>query len=207
VARLKPREPVDGGEPVGGETARPGREPGGARPDREPLNLRFRRPTEADYPRVVDAVDAWWEARAARGVLPRLWFRHFTASSWIAEEPGADRSTGDGAGARLAGFLVGFRSADHPDTWVIQAVAVDPGRRRRGVGRSLVDHFLADVRRAGGAEVEALVWPGDPPAIRFLAGLGFSAEAGPGTMRLYGTDAFAGYDFGTEDRARFRREV
>ena len=67
--------------------------------------LRFRRPVEADHAAVVSVVDEWWGGRRVHAVLPRLWFRHFTELSWIAE-------TDDG---RLQGFLVGFVGPDRPD--------------------------------------------------------------------------------------------
>ena len=50
---------------------------------------------------------------------------------------------------RPIGFAIGYRSPDHPDEAVLHLVAVHPSHRRRGIGRALVDSFLADVRGAG----------------------------------------------------------
>jgi hypothetical protein len=47
--------------------------------------IRFRRPVEADHPAVVSVVDQWWGGRRIHDLLPRLWFQHFTGTSWIAE--------------------------------------------------------------------------------------------------------------------------
>ena len=55
---------------------------------------------------VVDVVDEWWGGRRMRALLPRLWFQHFTGTSWVAE---------DADGPARSGFLVGFVSPDHPD--------------------------------------------------------------------------------------------
>ena len=86
--------------------------------------LRFRRPTEDDYRRVVDVVDEWWGGRKMRALLPRLWFQHFTGTSWVAEDESG----------RPVGFLVGFVSADQLDTGYIHMVGTDPNHRRAGLG-------------------------------------------------------------------------
>jgi GNAT superfamily N-acetyltransferase len=160
-------------------------------------DLRFRRPTEADYPVIVTVVDDWWAERRTVDQLPRLWLRHFAGSSWLAED----------AAGKLAGFLVGFVSPGDPSTAVCVFVGVAPSRRRQGLGRALYERFAADARRAGARRLEAAVWPGDPIAVRFHRGLGFEPHGGPGTQRLYGTPSFPDYDFGRLDRALFERAL
>jgi GNAT superfamily N-acetyltransferase len=96
--------------------------------------LRFRRPAEADHARIVELVDEWWGGRRMRALLPRMWFRHFSGTSWIVEDDGG----------RLLGFLVGFISPDHPDTAYAHMIATNPNRRRRGIGRALYEQFFAD---------------------------------------------------------------
>jgi GNAT superfamily N-acetyltransferase len=175
-----------------------------------PPGLRFRRPAEADYPGIAAVVDDWWDGRVLHGLLPRLWFRHFAGTSWLAEADGPQRPDGpDGPDGRprVAGFLVGFVSPLDPGVGVIQAVGVDPNRRRLGIGRALVKRFVEDLRAAGGSTVETLAWPDNRRALRFLAALGFEPDTGPGSRPLYGIPAFEGYNFGTEDRARFFRKV
>jgi GNAT superfamily N-acetyltransferase len=160
-------------------------------------DLSFRRPTEADYASIAAVVDDWWGERRTVDQLPRLWLRHFTGTSWLAED----------ATGRLAGFLIGFISPDEPSTAACLLVGVTPGRRRRGLGRQLYERFAGDGRQAGARRLEAAVWPGDPIAVRFHRGLGFEPRAGPGTQRLYGTPSFADYDFGRLDRALFERAL
>ena len=157
-------------------------------------DLRFRRPTEADHPAIVDRVDEWWgDGRRLHDLLPRLWFQHFAGTSWIAET----------ANGRLAGFLVGFVSPDHPDTAYVHMVATDPNLRRRGVGRSLYARFITDVAERGVRTVRAITWPGNRRSVAFHRALGFDLDDGPGTQRLYGTPAYADYDYPGEDRAVF----
>lgn len=159
--------------------------------------LRLRRPSEADYDRIVAIVDDWWDGRAIHALLPRLWPQHFCGTSWLAE-------TADG---RLAGFLVGFVSPDHPEVAYCHMIATDPNRRRAGLGRRLYERFFDDARAAGAREVHAVTWPGNRRSVAFHRSLGFRPDDGDGTSVLYGTPAVAGYDFGTEDRVAFVREL
>ena len=152
--------------------------------------VRFRRPAEADHADVVRVVDDWWGGRRVRHLLPRLWFRHFGGTSWLAE-------TEDG---RTAGLLVGFVSPDRPDEAVVHLVGVDPNLRRRGIGRELEAHFLQDARTHGARRVTAVMPPGDPIALRFHLAVGFRVEDGPGTTPIYGTPSIADYDGPGDDR-------
>ncbi|MEO8208024.1 MAG: GNAT family N-acetyltransferase, partial [Chloroflexota bacterium] len=144
------------------------------------------------------------DGRVVQGLLPRLWFRHFAGTSWIAEARSDRAESGE---ARLAGFVVGFRSPGHADLAVLQAVGVDPNLRRRGIGRRLVEHFLADAQASLAASVEATTWPGNRRALTFLEALGFAPDVASSPRRVYGVPAIEDYDFGTEDRARLLRRL
>lgn len=159
--------------------------------------VRFRRPTEADHGAVVGVVDEWWGGRRLHDLLPRLWFQHFTGTSWIAE-------TDDGS---LAGFLVGFVSPDDPRLAYVHMIATDPNRRRKGLGADLYRQFLDDVRSRGVEEVQAITWPGNRASVGFHLALGFEPVRGPGARNLYGTTAFPDYDYPGEDRVLFRRAL
>ena len=160
-------------------------------------SLTLRRPTEDDYLRIVRVVDDWWDGRAVHVLLPRLWFQHFTGTSWLA----LDRE------GRVAGFLVGFISPDRPGVAYCHMIATDPNLRRLGVGRRLYERFFEDARTAGAREVHAITWPANRRSVAFHRALGFAVTAGPGTQNLYGTPAVAGYDYDTEDRVVFTREL
>jgi ribosomal protein S18 acetylase RimI-like enzyme len=159
--------------------------------------LRFRRPAEADHAPIVRLVDEWWGGRPLHRLLPRLWFGHFTRTSWIVE-------TEDG---RLAGFLVGFVSPDHPDQAYVHMVAVNPNLRRRGIGGALYKRFFDDVRRRGVRRVTAITWPGNRGSIGFHRALGFREDDGPGTRNIYGVRAHPDYESDGEDRTVFVREL
>jgi ribosomal-protein-alanine N-acetyltransferase len=65
----------------------------------------------------------------------------------VAEEPGEGAKNDVG---RMAGYVVVFVVGDEAE---IADLAVAPGSRRKGVGRALIEHLLAEL---GGWEVRAL---------------------------------------------------
>ncbi len=159
--------------------------------------LRFRRPTEADHPAVVAVVDEWWGGRKLHQLLPRLWFEHFSSTSWIVE-------TEDG---RLAGFLIGFVSPDRPAEAYVHMIATNPNLRRRGAGRALYERFFDDARARGARRVKATTWPGNRVSIGFHRAIGFAIDDGPGTTPTYGTPAHVDHDGPGEDRVVFVRDL
>ena len=160
-------------------------------------SLAFRRPNETDYSGIVDVVDEWWNGRKMRALLPRLWFQHFTGTSWLLEA-----TTG-----RLAGFIVAFISQDDPSTGYVHMVATDPNWRRAGIGRRLYERVFEDLRGRGVQRVMAVTWPGNRSSVAFHRALGFRIDDGPGTQRLYGTPSFPDYDGYGEERVVFTREI
>ena len=159
-------------------------------------DVRIGRPAEADHREIVDLVDEWW-GRRIHPLLPRLWFQHFSSSSLVAR----------GEGGELHGFLVGFVSQDRPAEAYLHLVGVAPGRRRRGLGRAMVERFADDLRVRGVARVGTVSWPGDPGALRFLQAVGFAVEAGPGTRPLYGTPAYTDWNRERDDQVVLTRTL
>jgi GNAT superfamily N-acetyltransferase len=160
-------------------------------------DLRFRRPVEADHPRIVPLVDEWWGGRRMHDLLPRLWFQHFTRTSWLAETEAG----------RPMGFLVGFISPDDPSVAYVHMIGTDPNRRRRGLGRELYDRFFADASERGARRVRAITWSENRVSIRFHQALGFRPLDGPGSRNLYGTIGFPDYDYPGDDRVVFERPL
>ncbi len=159
--------------------------------------LRFRRPTEGDHAGVIAVVDEWWGGRGMRALLPRLWFQHFTGTSWIAE---------DDAG-RLGGFLVAFISPDAPDTGYVHMIAADPNRRRSGIGAALYQRAFADLAALGARRVVAITWPGNRISVAFHLRQGFRVLTSAATVPIYGTPATPDYDGEGEDRVVFVRDL
>jgi len=159
--------------------------------------ITLRRPVEADHPFLVSQVDDWWGGRKLHQIFPRLWFQHFTGTSWVAED----------AEGRLVGFLVGFISPDRPDEAYIHMVATDPNHRKAGLGRRLYERFFEDVRVRGCRRVTAITWPGNRTSVGFHRAMGFTPYDGPGTQNLYGTPGYPDYDAHGDDRVVFSREL
>jgi ribosomal protein S18 acetylase RimI-like enzyme len=159
--------------------------------------MSFRRPTEQDHPRVVGVVDEWWGGRRMRALLPRLWFQHFTGTSWIAELEGG----------RLVGFVVAFISPDDPTTGYVHMVGADPNRRRSGIGRRLYQQVFDDLGARGVRRVKAITWPGNRQSVAFHRAMGFRVDEGAGTQNLYGTPAYPDYDGEGDDRVVFIRDL
>ncbi|HEX5823836.1 MAG TPA: GNAT family N-acetyltransferase, partial [Candidatus Limnocylindrales bacterium] len=159
--------------------------------------IRFRRPIEADHGPIVRVVDEWWGGRRMSGLFLRLWFQHFTGTSWIAEDE-------DG---RLLGFIIGYISPDDPEVAYAHMIATDPNRRRHGLGAALYRQFFGDVAGRGVRRVNAITWPGNRVSVAFHRSIGFALVDGPGTQLLYGSPAYADYDGDGEDRVVFVREL
>lgn len=157
----------------------------------------LRRPVEPDHSRLITQIDEWWGGRKVHALLPRLWFQHFTATSWVAED----------ADGRPVGFLIGFISPDRPGEGYIHMVGVSPNHRRAGLGRTLYERFFDDVRERGVHRVTAVTWPGNRASVAFHRAMGFTPSDGPGTQNLYGTPAIADYDADGDDRVLFSRAL
>jgi ribosomal protein S18 acetylase RimI-like enzyme len=152
--------------------------------------------TEDDHLPLVRGVDDWW-GRPTRHRLPRFWFQHFTGTSLVAEDD-------DG---RRIGFVVGFASPDRPDEAYLHLLGVAPGRRRRGVGRTLWEAFETRTRERGARRVTTIAWPGDPIGLAFLRSMGFEVDDGPGTRSLYGVPARTDWNDDRDDQVVLRREL
>ncbi|MFL5777280.1 MAG: GNAT family N-acetyltransferase [Chloroflexota bacterium] len=160
-----------------------------------PMNLR--RPVEADHDEIVRRIDDWAGGRKARHLLPRLWFRHFTGTSWVATRP-------DG---RVVGLAIGFVSPDDPTLAVLHALAVDPAHRRGGVGSALADRFAQDAAGHGATTARTTAWPDDRRMIAFLEAVGYRLVKPADGQRLYGTPAIADFDEPGDDRAELERPL
>ena len=117
-----------------------------------------------DYARVNEVIDEWWGGRQMAAMLPKLFFVHFSDTSFVAED----------AEGQLAGFLVGFRSQTFDDEAYVHFVGVDPGLRGSGLGRELYERFFAAV--APRTTVRAVTSPVNERSVAFHRALGFEVE-------------------------------
>jgi ribosomal protein S18 acetylase RimI-like enzyme len=143
-----------------------------------PAAIRHAHP--ADYGRVIQHVNAWWDGREMAPMLPRLFFVHFEGTSFVAEDEAGE----------LVGFLVGFCSQTNPDEAYIHFVGVAPHQRGEGLGRELYERFFAEARAQGRSVVRCVTSPANEASVSFHQAMGFEvdrvAEAydGPGEDRV-----------------------
>jgi GNAT superfamily N-acetyltransferase len=154
------------------------------------MTFRIRQLATADYPFVISVIDRWWGGRPMADKLPRLFFEHFTDTSFAAERDG-----------RLAGFLAGFISQSRPGEAYIHFVGVDPAQRGTGLGRLLYETFFQAAEARGAVLVRAVTSPGNRGSIAFHQRMGFQLE--PGDAEVDGIPVSSGHDGPDGDRVRF----
>jgi predicted GNAT superfamily acetyltransferase len=148
----------------------------------------------SDYGPVIAVVDQWWNGRHMADQLPRLFFEHFTDTSFTAERDG-----------ELIGFLVGFVSQSQPSEAYIHFAGVHPEHRGRGLGRQLYQHFFAAAQARGRDLVRAVTAPVNQASVRFHQQMGFDIE--PGDSDIDGIPVASGYDGDNNDRVRFVKHL
>lgn len=124
-------------------------------------------------------------------MLPRLFFVHFQATSFVTEHKG-----------EIAGFVTGFVSQTFPDIAYIHFVGVHPAFRRNGLGRELYERFFAAARNFGCRTIRCATSPINKGSISFHRRMGFSVEDSE-EETVDGVPVIEGYDGKGEDRVLF----
>jgi ribosomal protein S18 acetylase RimI-like enzyme len=160
----------------------------------ERRRMRIRQAREADYGHIIGVLDAWWAERKMTDMLPRLFFKHFTDTSFVIDEDGL-----------AVAFLIGFVSPSDPGQAYVHFMGVDPRRRRQGLASRLYAHFFETVRARGCAVVRCLTSPVNTGSIAFHTRLGFAVE--PGDQVVDGLAVHSDYDGPGEDRVLFVKRL
>lgn len=161
-----------------------------------PPDLRSRRPRAGDHLGVVTAIPDWWGVPATSHLplmLPRLFFQHFTDTSFLVEDD-----------LGLAAFLIGFHSASQPGVAYIHFVGVRPDLRSQGLARTLYEAFFAEARAAGCHRVDAITGPPNRRAQAFHLAMGFTIS---GDADVDGVRARLDYDGPGQHRVAFSRPI
>ncbi|WP_018638741.1 GNAT family N-acetyltransferase [Parafrankia elaeagni] len=167
-----------------------------------PDGLVLRHPGADDQRRVLAVLDDWWAGFQGDAgslqrslLLPRLFFQHFTDSSYLVER----------ADGRLVAFLIGFMSQSQPEAAYIHFVGVDPSLRRRGVAEGLYRRFFRLAAARGRSRVQCITSPGNATSLAFHTGLGFQVE--PGDITIDDVAAHRDYDGPGLHRVVFTRTL
>ena len=146
--------------------------------------------SERDHAPIVAVVDSWWGGRQMAGLLPRLFFAHFQDTSFVIEE--ADL---------IIAFLIGFVSQSSPRQAYIHFVGIEPGYRKRGLGKRLYELFFAAARARGCDSVRCITAPINRGSIAFHRRMGFQIEKSD--HERDGVAFTADYDGPGQDRVLF----
>jgi ribosomal protein S18 acetylase RimI-like enzyme len=137
--------------------------------------MTIRHPHEQDHPRVLAVLDHWWgefggEAGSLQRalLLPRLYFQHFTTTSYLVED----------ARGGLSAFLVGFLSQTNQTVAYIHFVGVDPAFQMQGIGTALYSRFFEQTRQLGRRYIHCLTSPGNTGSQAFHTRMGFKSMPG-----------------------------
>jgi GNAT superfamily N-acetyltransferase len=155
---------------------------------------RIRNLTVADHERVTAVVDEWWGGRPMRSLLPRLFFEHFSPTSFAVGEAN-----------ELQAFLIGFVSQSNRSIAYIHFVGVSPSSRTRGLGRRLYEHFFEVVRALGCSEVRCITSPVNTGSIAFHRTMGFVLL--PGSGEAGGLPVSLDHDGVGQDRVQFQKAI
>lgn len=167
--------------------------------------VRIRTLREDDYEPVITAIAQWWGNDRVIRMLPRLFFRHFAATS-LAAESGFKDESGHENGATPTGFLVGIVSPSVPGEAHTHFIGVAPQARGQGVGRALYDRFFEIAVERGCTRVTAVTSPANTGSQDFHTRMGFRCVPAPGTQPS-APQVWKDWDGPGEDRVRFVHDL
>jgi ribosomal protein S18 acetylase RimI-like enzyme len=157
-------------------------------------DVRIRSIEESDYDAIISVLDEWWGERQMVAMLPRLFFKYFSETSFLSEIDDTK-----------VGFLIGFFSATCNSEAYIHFAGVHPDHRRKGIGGLLYCHFFDVSRKHGRSIIRCVTSPINKNSIAFHSSMGFQLE--PSTDVLSNIPIHRNYDGPGEDRVLFFRRL
>ncbi|MDN9010920.1 GNAT family N-acetyltransferase [Brevibacillus laterosporus] len=148
----------------------------------------------SDYAIVSPLINEWWGGRQMADMLPKLFFEHFTHTSFIAEKNG-----------ELIGFLIGFLSQTHADEAYIHFVGIHPEYRRNQLGKRLYEQFFQKVLESNRHVVRCVTSPVNKASIAYHLKMEFEIEQGD--TKVDGIPVFADYDGKNGHRVLFVKRL
>jgi ribosomal protein S18 acetylase RimI-like enzyme len=128
--------------------------------------------TEDDFPLVSQNLDEWWGGRNMAAMLPRLWFKDFSSTSFAVR----------GNDSKLIGFLVGYISQEDSSKSYVHFIGVDPRNRNEGLGKALYEAFATKAFELGANRIEAVTSPINQGSLAFHEAMGFMARQFDGSL-------------------------
>lgn len=148
----------------------------------------------SDYYEISPLINEWWGGRNMSDMLPKLFFDHFTQTSFIAEKDG-----------KLVGFLIGFLSQTYSNEAYIHFVGVHPEYRKHNIGKYLYNEFFNVVKQNNRSIVRCVTSPVNKVSIAYHTKMGFEIEDGDRSVDdlSINTD----YDGPNQDRVLFVKKI
>lgn len=148
----------------------------------------------SDYYVISPLINEWWGGRNMSDKLPKLFFDHFTQTSFVAEKDG-----------KLVGFLIGFLSQTHSNEAYIHFVGVHPEYRKHNIGKHLYNKFFTAVKQNNRSVVRCVTSPVNKVSIAFHTKMGFEIEEGDRIVD--GLSINTDYDGEDQDRVLFVKNL
>jgi GNAT superfamily N-acetyltransferase len=147
-----------------------------------------------DYPRVIGVIDEWWGGRPMSARLSRVFFEHFSSTSYAIDR-----------GDELIAFFIGLMSQTVADEAYVHFIGVRPDHRGRGLASRLYTRFFEVVSGQGRSVVRSSTSPCNDLSIAFHLALGFALESGDGVVN--GWPARVEYPLPGESRVFFVKRL
>jgi ribosomal protein S18 acetylase RimI-like enzyme len=158
------------------------------------IDVRIRQIEEYDYDAIISVLNEWWGERQMVAMLPRLFFKYFRGTSFLAE-----------IGDKRVAFLIGFFAATSASEAYIHFAGVHPDHRKRGIGRFLYHHFFDVSRKNGRSIIRCVTSPVNKNSIAFHRSMGFQLE--PSAEDSSNIPIHRNYDGLGEDRVLFFKRL
>ena len=134
-------------------------------------DVKIRNAKSSDHANIVAAMPDWWGGRDLTSSVLKIFFIHFTNTSYVAEIEN-----------ELVGFLVGFMSQTEEHTGYIHFAGVHPDHRKSGIGRLLYESFFSACKSNNRSVVKSCTSPINKLSIAFHQRMGFAIEPGDGMV-------------------------
>lgn len=148
----------------------------------------------SDYYVISPLINEWWGGRNMSDKLPKLFFDHFSQTSFIAEKDG-----------KLVGFLIGFLSQSYSNEAYIHFVGVHPEYRKHHIGKHLYNKFFNVVKQSNRSIVRCVTSPVNKVSIAYHTKMGFEIE--DGDRIIEGLSLNTDYDGPNQDRVLFVKKL
>jgi diaminobutyrate acetyltransferase len=126
------------------------------------MKVRIRKACEEDFLAVYRFVSSCPPLEKYFEHFYKIMLRYFRNTCFIAEE-----------GDVIIGFLMGFISPVHENTYFLWQVGVSPATQGKGVGKLLLKAMDSCVKKMGGKRIEVTVDPENEPSLRLFKSSGY----------------------------------